>query len=148
MTSRFQPPPIIKAAERLLVDIENAVRRFDRYHKYSTGEDLRREAKEVMKLATRAWREREPARRGHWTGELVATVDDLKQTLQVAKLLRAFRSFKHFEYLARQAVELGQQVGGWHRQQSPEAQNAGARQAVPQRGKKLSTRAASAGANP
>ncbi len=61
MTSRFQPPPIIKAAERFLVDTENAVRRFDRYHKYSTGEDLRREAKEVMKLATRAWREREPA---------------------------------------------------------------------------------------
>jgi len=121
------------------------VRAFPRYHRYQVGSDLRREAAEVMKLATRAWRD--PARRGYWTGELVGAVDDLKQTLQVAKLLRAFPSFRRFEYLARQAVELGQQVGGWHRQQSPQAQNAEAPQGVPQRGKKLSTRAASAGAN-
>ena len=44
MTSRYQPPPIIKAAQRLLVDIEQFVRGFDRYHKYQIGSDLRRTA--------------------------------------------------------------------------------------------------------
>ena len=44
MTSRFQPPPVIKACERLLVDLENAVRQFPRYHRYAVGTELRKAA--------------------------------------------------------------------------------------------------------
>jgi hypothetical protein len=147
MTSRFQPPPIIKAAERLLVDIEQAVRVFPRYHRYQVGADVRRQAAEVLRLALRAWRDRPHQRR--WVERLVWAVDDLKQSLQIAKLLQAYRSFRQFEHLARSAEQLGAQAGGWRRQLiSPQAQNAEGRGAVPQRGQKLSTRAASAGANP
>ena len=145
MTSRYQPPPIIKAAQRLLVDIEQFVRGFDRYHKYQIGSDLRRAAGTVVQLASRAWRDQ--AHRRRWVGQLVWAVDELKQHMQTAKLIKAFRSFRHFEHLARQAEELGAQVGGWNRQLSPQAQNAGGGRAAPQRGQKLSTRTASAGAN-
>ena len=146
MTSRYQLPPIIKAAQRLLVDIEQFVRGFDRYHKYQIGTDLRRAASTVLQLASRAWRDHAHKRR--WLGQLVWAVDELKQHMQTAKLIKAFRSFRHFEHLARQAEQLGAQVGGWYRHASPQAQNAGGGRAAPQRGQKLSTHAASAGANP
>ena len=145
MTSRFQPPPIIKAAERLLVEIEQAVRRFPRYHRYQVGTDLRRKAMEVFTSANRAWRDR--AEQARLVGALVWVIDELKHFLQVSKLLHAFSSFRQFEMLMRQAEELGAQAGGWKRRLvSPTAQNAQA-DGVAQRGKKLSTRTALAGAN-
>ena len=147
MTSRFQSPPIIRAAERLLVELEQAVRAFPaRYHRYSIGEDLRRQGADVLRTAWRAWHDQ--SQRAHWTGELKWAVDELKQTMQIAKMLHAFDSFRRFEHLARQAAELGAQAGGWHRKESPRVQNAGGHRAVPQRDQKLSTRTASAGANP
>ena len=146
MTSRFQPPPIIKAAQALLVDVEQAVRTFDRYHKYQIGSDLRRCATSAVHTALRAWREQHD--REQLTSELVWRTDELRQYLQTAKLIRAFRSFRQFEHLARQVEALGAQAGGWRRSVSPQAQNAGGHRAAPQRGQKLSTRAASAGANP
>jgi hypothetical protein len=144
MTSRFQPPPIIKASERLLVEIEKAVRSFPRYHRYQVGSDLRRKAMEVFTRANRAWRDR--AEQVRLVGELVWDIDELKQFLQVAKLLHAFSGFRQFEMLARLAEELGAQAGGWRRRLvSPNAQSAQAN-GVAQRGKKLSTRTALAGA--
>lgn len=90
MTSRFQPPPIIKAAERLLLEIEQAVRQFPRYHRYAVGADLRKQAMTVFSHANRAWRDR--ARQGELVGQLVWDIDSLKQHLQLAKLLHAFNS--------------------------------------------------------
>lgn len=37
----FALPPIAKLAERLQLDIEQAVRGFPRFHKYALGADLR-----------------------------------------------------------------------------------------------------------
>ncbi len=145
MTSRFQPPPIIKAAERLLLEIEQAVRQFPRYHRYAVGADLRKQAMTVFSSANRAWRDR--ARQTELVGQLVWDIDSLKQHLQLAKLLHAFNSFRRFEMLARLAQDLGAQAGGWSRRLSaPSAQNAQA-SGVAQRGQKLSTRTALAGAN-
>jgi len=145
MTSRFQPPPIIKAAERLLVEIEAAVRSFPRYHRYQVGGDLRRQAMAVYRNAHRAWRDRE--QQTALAGQLVWDIDELKQHLQLAKLLKAFNSFRRFEMLARMAHELGAQAGGWNRSlNTPNARNVQAN-GVAQRGQKLSTRNASAGAS-
>ena len=145
MTSRFQPPPIIKVAERLLLEIGKAVRQFPRYHRYAVGTDLRRQAMAVYTNANRAWSDR--PRQAELVGQLVWDIDALKQQLQLAKLLHAFNSFRRFEMLARLAHELGAQAGGWNRRFStPNAQNARAN-GVPQRGEKLSTRTAPARAN-
>ena len=146
MTSRFQPPPVIKACERLLVDLENAVRQFPRYHRYAVGTELRKAAAGAYSTANRAWRDQ--AGRQQWVERLVWQVDEIKMYLQVAKLVGALASFRQFEHLARQVEGLGAQVGGWRRQLHPNAQNASAPRGVPQRGQKLSTRTASAGANP
>jgi hypothetical protein len=144
----FALPPIAKAAERLQLEIEQAVRAFPRYHKYALGSDLREQARTVVRLCHRAWRDR--PRQRHWTEQLVWAIDEVKLSLQLGSQLRAFRSFAQFEQLIRLAEDLGRQAGGWKRQQQhPQGQNAAAG-AQPQRAQTLSTRvaSASAGANP
>jgi len=68
----FALPPIVRLAERLLVEIEQAVRRFpSRYHRYAIGAVLRAQAMSVAKLAHRAWRDRQnQVRSSAWTPEL------------------------------------------------------------------------------
>jgi hypothetical protein len=146
---RLDLPPIVKLAERLLLEIEQAVRDFSHYHKYAIGKELRKQARRAHRLCHRAWRDRD--RQLHWTKRLVWAIDEIKQSLQLAKLLKALRSFNQFEALIRVAEDLGRQAGGWKRQQEqhPKSQNP-ARTNAPERAQILSTAAASApaGANP
>lgn len=116
-----QAPDIVKLAERVLVEIEQAVKGFARYHKYASGADLRAQARRVAEIANRAWRDQ--PRRAEWIGRLVFTIDDLKMRMQVSKLIGAFKSFKQFEALIRLVSDLGKQCGGWHKQQHSKGQN-------------------------
>jgi hypothetical protein len=146
-TVSFELPPVVKQAERMLEEVETAVRGFSRFHKYTFGSTVRAQAFKVACLAHRAWRDR--PRQGEWLDRLVWSVDDLKLTLQLGKRIKAFASFAQFEMMARIAADLGKQVGGWKRQQQhPSGQNA-APSVTPQRPKILSTHAAQMqGANP
>jgi hypothetical protein len=136
-------PPILQAIQRLRSDIERAVPGFPRKYRYSLGAQLREEIHAVARLANRAWRDRVQVRR--WTTSLVWAVDELKQTMQVAKEVKAFASFAQFEMLVREAEELGKQCGGWkrqHRADHPIGQNAPG-YAQGQRAQTLSTSGAS-----
>ena len=136
----FQLPEIAKTAERLLLEVEQAVRRFPRYHKYTAGADLRRQAMHVAEIVHRAWRDR--AHQVEWIERLKWAVDNLKIRIQLCKQLQAL-TFAQFESLARLAKSLGKQAGGWLRQISskhPNGQNVPPRQADAQRAEKLSTR--------
>src|SRR6185312_3693135 len=117
----FVVPPVVKQSERLLLEIERAVMKFGRFHKYSYGTTLRDSAMQVAKLSHRVWRDR--AHQAERIGELVWAVDDLKLSLQLGCQMRAFASFAVFEELARLAAEIGRQVGGLHRKQHPKGQN-------------------------
>ena len=141
-------PPIVRLAERLLVEVELAVSKWPRAHRYLSGADLRRAAMRVAKRALRAWRARDD--KAAQVARLADAVDELKISLQVGMRLKAFRSFGQFEALARLSADVGRQVGGWLRQlQHPNGQNRGA-QAPSERAKTLSTHAAPdfSGANP
>ncbi len=112
----FDLPPIAKKAERLMLDVEQAVRLFPQYHKHAIGGDLRAQAREVVRLCNRAWRDQ--GRRLHWTGELVWAIDEVKVSLQIAKQLEAFKNgFTGFQILILAAEEVGRLAGGWKRQQ-------------------------------
>ena len=145
MTSML--PPIVKLSERLLREIEQAVRGFARYHKYTIGTDLRTQAMLVVRVCHRAWRDR--ARQPYWIDQLVWAIDEIKLSLQLGSQLRAFHSFGQFEVLIRLAEDLGRQAGGWKRQQHPKGQNS-TRDVASERAQILSARAASAhaGAKP
>jgi hypothetical protein len=132
-------PPIARLSHRILADVENAVRRFPRFHKFSVGADLRFQAMQVARCIHKAWRD--PEHRLPRVMELCSAVDDLKISMQLGKQVRAFGSFAEFEALARLVNELGQQSGGWLKKLQSMGQNAAAREPS-QRAQILSTQAA------
>jgi hypothetical protein len=122
-----------------LTDVENAVRRFPRYHKYSIGADLRAYAMQVARCVHKAWRD--PNQRLARVEELCSAVDDLKISMQLGKAVKAFGSFAEFEALAKMVNELGQQSGGWLKKLQSSGQNAKDRDPS-QRAQTLSTQVA------
>jgi hypothetical protein len=133
-------PPIVKLAERLRRDIEVAVQRWARYHKFAHGTVLRTKAMALAELTLRAWRDR--ARQREHVQQLVYDIDAMKQALQHGSECRMFASFAQYEAIYRIALDLGRQAGGWLKNHSLTTQNAPSRE-TPQRGQILSTRAAS-----
>ena len=105
--------PIWRDANRLLVAVEEAVRAFPRYHKYTLGAELRRQAMAICRLILRAADQRsDPLPQ---VQRLVEAVDDLKLQVQLGKELRAFRSFNQFQSIAELSVAVGKQSGGWRK---------------------------------
>jgi hypothetical protein len=122
-------PPVVKAAERILLDLELAVRRWPRSHRYGIGKDLREQALALAVGANLAWREQ--SRRVEHVRGLVEGVEALKVLLQLGSQLKAFSSFGQFDLLARQAHDLGRQVGGWSKSEHPKTQNCGRQDGAP-----------------
>jgi hypothetical protein len=134
-----QAPPIARLSHRILADVENAVRRFPRFHKYSIGADLRAHAMQIARCIHKAWRD--PEHRLDRVAELCSAVDDLKISMQLGKAVKAFGSFAEFEALAKLVNELGQQSGGWLKSLQSKGQNVESRE-TPQRAQILSTQVA------
>jgi len=136
----FNLPPAVRLAEGLARDIERAAAKFHRAHRYTFGAELRKHAWDVLTTANRA--ARKPEQRAALLERLVDEVDDLQLALQLGQTLRLYSSLGQFEALMRSAIQLGQQVGGWHRVIHPKGQNDRAH-ARGQRAMTLSTHAAS-----
>lgn len=117
--ARYDHLPIWKTAMDLTVGLEGAVRRFTRYHKYTLGADLRRQALRICTLVVRA--NNAQAERARVLDQLMLAVEELKTLLQLGKELRAFANYNDFVQAAEQAVSLGRQCGGWRRRMQPEA---------------------------
>ena len=137
----YNIPAIVKAAERLMGEIERAVTRFPRAHRYTLGSDLRRQVMSVARLTHKAWRD-EPNRRARLS-ELSDAIDDLKLRLQLGQQVHAFASFQQFEALGRLATGLGRQCGGWLNKQRTACGQNGLASAPFQRPPILSSHAAS-----
>lgn len=135
-----QLPEIAKKSERLLVDIEQAVHGFYRYHKYSIGSDLRNQAMAVVRLCHRAWRDR--SNQAQRVSDLIWAIDELKLTTQLGSHIRAFKSFRQFELIIRAAEEIGRCAGGWRREIHLKSQDS-SRNVSMERAQILSGRAAS-----
>jgi len=105
--------PIWRDANRFLLAIEKVVRRFPRYHKYTLGTELRRNALEICNLIQRAWQQQ--VQQCELLRSLKQIIDEIKIQLHLAKKLDALPSFSTFEWLAQQVVRLGRQSGGWYK---------------------------------
>jgi hypothetical protein len=114
MMQKKERLPIWRDANRLLLEIEQAVRRFPRYHKYAVGADLRQQAMLVCRLLVRAL-SAENRQRVEQVQNLRHAADDLKVMIQLAKEVKAFQSFRQFEEISKLAVAVGRQGGAWHR---------------------------------
>ena len=68
---------IWRDAEQLMVQTEQAVGQFSRYHRYNLGQDLRQLARQVLSYVTHGINQK--AQRCQWVERLVLVIDKLKQ---------------------------------------------------------------------
>lgn len=106
--------PIWRSANRLLLEIEQAVRGFSHYHKYTIGQHLRETAMRIGQALHRAFSRRNSQIK--MVQQVAELIDDIKMQIQLAKELHAFHSFAQFQRVVELAVALGKQAGGWLKQ--------------------------------
>ena len=106
--------PIYKASYDLCLYVEQIVRSFSRYHKYTLGADLRDGARRVLKLVVRATSRLDKL---PLLLELREEVEQLKVVLRLCQDVMAFASFKAFENAIGRAVEIAKQNEGWLKSQ-------------------------------
>ena len=107
---KYENLPIYKSAMEFCVYIETIVKSFDKYHKYSIGNDLREYSKELLFLIHRANIHKEKQ------DKLIVLRDkceDMKMLIQLAKELKVFKSFKQFEHSSKLLVDICKQSQAW-----------------------------------
>jgi len=102
--------PIFRSALELCVYIETIVKGFDRYHKYTIGEDMRRFSKDLLFIINRVGLTKDKVR---VLTKLRDRCEDMKMLLLISKELKAFKSFKQFEYSSKLSVDVCKQAQAW-----------------------------------
>lgn len=93
--------PIYKSALGLAVYMEQIVRSFEKYHKYTMGVDLRQKSKTLLFAISRAnLSENKVQALTH----LRDACEDMKMLIHLSKELQAFKNFKQFEHSSLLAV--------------------------------------------
>ena len=110
--AQYEHLPIYKKAMDLTIYLENLVRGFSRYHKYTVGTDLRNLSREVVRLIIKANSEKDK----HITLTLLRdTIEELKVTLRICKEVKAFKNFDSFKHAIEEAISMSRQGEGWLR---------------------------------
>jgi hypothetical protein len=86
--------PIYKKSYDLCLHLEQVVRGFSRYHKYTLGADLREGARRVLKLIVRAKARRDKV---PLLLDVREEVEQLKVVLRLSQDVKAFANFGAFE---------------------------------------------------
>lgn len=112
--ARYEHLPIYKAAMDLTVYIEQVVRNFSRYHKYTLGSDLRQQSRELVTVIIRA----------NSRPDKLTVLYDLREQLEafqvllrIGKEVQAFQRFNSYAYAAELVVGLSRQNEGWIKSQ-------------------------------
>ncbi len=108
--ARYEHLPLYKKAMDTAVYIENVVKGFSRYHKYTLGTDLRNQSREIVRLVIRANSQADKSAALHLLRD---TIEDLKITSQLCKEVRAFKNFNTFQALAEAVSDMSRQSEGW-----------------------------------
>ena len=104
-------PTILRDAQLLLLAIEQSVRKFPRYHKYTLGSELRAQALAINKLVMHALNQRD--QRPRLVPQIAPAVEEFKIQLHIAKELQVLASFAEFEKLATLSMAIGRQSWRW-----------------------------------
>ena len=110
--AKYEHLPIFRKATELTVYLENAVRGFSRYQKYSIGERLRQTSWDLLMLIVRANNE-DIDERFDLLSALREKGQEMRITLDIANELGAFPKKNAYPYSARLAVEINRQSEGW-----------------------------------
>lgn len=93
--------PIYKRSHDLCLYLEQVVRGFSRYHKYTLGVDLREGARRALKLVVRANGRRDKA---PVLFELREELEALKVVLRLCQDMKAFPNLNAFEHAITQVA--------------------------------------------
>jgi len=102
--------PIFKSALDLVVYMETIVEKFDKYHRYTLGEDLRVYSKALLFLIQRA---NMSENRMQSLIKLRDKCEEVKMLIRVTQELRVFKGFKQFEHCAKLSHEVCRQAQAW-----------------------------------
>jgi len=108
--ARYEHLPIYKKAIDLAVYLQQVVRNFSRYNKYSIGTELRELSRKVILLIIKANSHHDKSK---ILAELVETCELLKASIVLAKEIKAFASFQSFQHASSLVVVLCKQSEGW-----------------------------------
>lgn len=106
----YENLPIYKASLDFCVYIEQIVKNFEKYHKYTIGEDLRDHSKEILFTIHKANREKDKKVKLELLRD---RCEETKMLIALAKELKAFSSFKQFEHSSHLIVEIAKQSQAW-----------------------------------
>jgi len=106
----YEKLPIYKKSLDLTVWIENTVRKFPQYHKYTIGSELRGKSREITVLISRANIKKG---RKETLLKIRDKLEELKILIRICKELKVFKSFNSYEFAVRQVVEIAKQNEGW-----------------------------------
>jgi four helix bundle protein len=123
MESRYENLRVYKKALELVVYFENTVRGFDRYHKYTVGEDLRNLSRSILVLIAKANTKTE---RKQCLESALEKLEELKILIHVCKEIKAFHSFSSFEFVTKSIVDISKQCEGWLKSQNVSSKPLGA----------------------
>jgi len=108
--AQYEHLPIYKKAMDMAVYIEQVVKGFSRYHKYTLGTELRHLSREVARLIISA---NSKTDRLETLLQLRDTIEQFKVTARIGKEVKAFRSFNSYQQTAEMAVNISRQCEGW-----------------------------------
>jgi len=115
MRSLYENLPVYKKALDLTVYFENIVRNFSRYHKYTVGTELRNLSRRILVLIAKANIRRE---RISTLAEALQSLEELKILIRICKEIKAFQTFKSYEFATRLTIEVAKQCEGWLKSQN------------------------------
>ena len=112
--ARYEHLPIYKGAMDVTVYIEQVVRNFSRYHKYTLGSDLRQHSRELVMLIIRANSRPDKLPVLH---DLWERLEAFQVLLRIGKEVQAFQTFNSYAHAAELVVMLSRQNEGWMKSQ-------------------------------
>ena len=113
--AQYEHLPIYKTAMDLAVYLEQVVRHFSRYQKYTIGSDLRQQSRELVTVVIRANSRREKLPVLY---ELRERLESLLVLLRIGQEVQAFQKCTAYGRAAELVVALSRQNEGWIKSQS------------------------------
>lgn len=110
--ARYEHLPIYKKAFDIAVHFEKVAAGFSRYHKYTLGTELRNRSREIVLTIIRANSSQDKTPH---LKQLRSDLEELLLLIRLCKEARAFKSFKAFQFVAKEVVSVSRQNEGWLR---------------------------------
>jgi len=108
--AQYENLPIYRDAMRLAVHLENTVRGFARYHKYTLGSELRNGSRRIVELIIKA---NAVTDRELVLLDLRDQIEQVKLTSRICQEVKGFKTFAAFTTTVEGVVLIARQNEGW-----------------------------------